>query len=100
MLALAVTQFRVLSPRLSSKNINIKIYRTAILPLVLYGCETRSLTLNDEQRLRVSQNRVLGSKTVEVTEDWRKLHNEELHTLYSSLSTITMVKSNRMRWVG
>jgi hypothetical protein len=75
---LVVIQFRVLSPCLSSKNINIKIYRTVILPEVLYGCETWSITLNEENTVRVFQNgvlrRILGSKRVEVMEGWRKLH--------------------------
>ena len=59
-----------------------KIYRTIILPVVLYGCETWSLTLREEHRLRVFENRVLsrkfGRKRDEVTVEWRKLHNEEL----------------------
>ena len=62
----------------------IKIYRTIILPVVLYGSQTSSLTLREERRLRVSENRVLrifGSKRDEVTGDWRKLHNDELNDL-------------------
>jgi hypothetical protein len=72
--------------------------------VVLYGCETRSLTLREEHRLRVFENRVLrrifGPKRVEVTGGWRKLHNEELRDLYSSPSTriIRIIKSRRMRW--
>jgi len=66
----------------------IKIYRTIILPVVLYGCETRSLTLREERRLRVFENRVLrsifGPKRDEVRREWGKLHNEELNDLYSS----------------
>ena len=62
------------------------VYRTIILPVVLYGCETWSLTLREERRLRVFENRVLrrvfGSKRDEVTREWRKLHNEELMDLY------------------
>jgi hypothetical protein len=58
-----------------------------IVPFVLYGCETWSLTLSEEHRLRVFENRVLrrisGPKRVEITGEWRKLHNEELHILYS-----------------
>jgi hypothetical protein len=65
---------------LLSKKLKIKIYRTIILPVVLYGCETWSLTLRDERRLRVFENRVLrkvfGPKRDEVTGEWRKLHNE------------------------
>jgi hypothetical protein len=64
------------------------MYKTIILQVVLYGCETWSLALREEHRLRVFENRVLrrifGPNTDEVTEDWRKLHNEELHNLYSS----------------
>jgi len=71
----------LLSSSLLFKNLKIKIYRTIILPVVLYGCETWSLTLREEHRLRVFENRVLmrifGPKRDEVTEDWRKLHNEE-----------------------
>ncbi|PNF23733.1 hypothetical protein B7P43_G18405, partial [Cryptotermes secundus] len=77
------------------------IYKTIILPVVLYGRETSSLTLKEEHRLRVFENRVLrisGPKRGEVTGGWRKLHNEELHNLYSSPSIIIMIKSRRMRW--
>jgi hypothetical protein len=78
------------------------MYRTITLPVVLYGCETRSLTLREKHRLRVFENRVLlrifGSKRDEVTGGWRKLHNEELHNLYSSPSIIRIIKSRRMRW--
>ena len=67
------------------KKLKIKIYRTIILPVVLYGCETWSLTLSEERRLRVFENRVLrrefGPKREEVTGEWRKLHNEELSDL-------------------
>jgi hypothetical protein len=74
---------------LLSKNLKIKIYkyRTTILPVVLYVCETWSLTLREERRLRLFENRVLrrvfGPKRDEVTEEWKKLHNEELRDLYS-----------------
>jgi hypothetical protein len=87
-----------------SKNVKIRIYKTIILPVVLYGCETWSLTFREEHRLRVFENRVLrrifGPKRDEVTGGWRKLHNEELHNLYSSPSIIRMIKSRRMRWAG
>jgi hypothetical protein len=66
----------------------MKIYRTVILPVVLYGCETWSMTLREERRMRVFENRVLrsifGPNRDEVTEEWRKLHDDELHDLYSS----------------
>jgi hypothetical protein len=81
-----------------------RIYKTTILPVVLYGCETWSLTLREEHRLRVSENRVLrrifGPKRDEVTGEWRKLHNEELCNLYSSPSIIRIIKLRRMRWAG
>jgi hypothetical protein len=82
----------LVSSRLLSKNLKIGIYKTIILPVVLYGCETWSLTLREEHRLRVFVNRVLrrifGPKRDEVTGEWRKLHNKELHDLYSSPSII------------
>jgi hypothetical protein len=76
----------VLPSGLLSKNIKIKIYRTIILPVVLYGCEIWSFTLREERRLRVFDNRVLrrifGLKR-DLTGVWRKLHKEELNDLYS-----------------
>jgi len=76
----------LLSLSLLSKNLKIKIYRTIILPVVLYGCETWSLALREECRLRVFEIRVLrriyGPKRHEVTGEWRKLHKEELNDLY------------------
>jgi hypothetical protein len=93
-----------LSSRLLSRNVRVKIYKTIILPFVLYGYETWSLTLREEHRLRVFENRVLrrifGPKKDEVMGEWRKLHSEELHNLYSSADIIRQVKSRRMRWVG
>jgi hypothetical protein len=72
--------------------------------VVLYGYETWSLTLREEHRLRVFENRVLrrifGSKRDEATGGWRKLHNEELHGLYSSSSIVRVIKARRMRWAG
>jgi hypothetical protein len=91
-----------LSSRLISKNLKIKIYKIVIFPVVLYGCETWSLTLREGHRLRVFENRVLrifGSKREE-DGSWRKLHNDELHSLYSSPNIVRVIKSRRMRWVG
>ena len=94
----------LLSYTLLSKNLKIKIYRTIILPAVLYGCETWSLTLREEHRLRVFENRVLrrifGSKRDGVTGEWRKLHNEELKDLYCSPNIVRVIKWRIMRWVG
>jgi hypothetical protein len=80
------------------ENIKIRIYKTIIMPVVLYGCETWSLKLREEHRLRVSENRVLtifGPKRDHVTGDWRKLHNEELHNMYPSPNISTNIKSKR-----
>jgi hypothetical protein len=93
-----------LSSCLLSRNVKVKIYKTIILPAVLYGCETWSLTLREEHRLRVFDNRVLrrifGPKTAEVTGEWRKLHSEELHNLSLSANIVKQIKSRRMRWAG
>jgi hypothetical protein len=74
------------------------------LLVILYGCETWSLTVREEHKLRVFENRVLrrifGPKRDGVTGGWRKLHNEEIHNLYSSPSIIRIIKSRRMRWAG
>jgi len=94
----------LLSSSFLSKNLKIKIYRTTILPVVLYGCETWSLTLREERRLPVFENRVLrrafGPKRDEVTGEWRKLHNEDLRYLYSLPNIVRVVKSRRIRWAG
>jgi len=74
------------------------------LPVVLYGCETWSLTLQEERKLRVFENRVLrkifGPRRDEVTGEWRRLHNKELNDLYSSPIIVRVIKSRRMRWAG
>jgi hypothetical protein len=78
--------------------------KTVILPVVLYGRETWSLTLIEEHRLKVFENRLLrimfGPKRDEVMGDWRKLHNEELHDLYSLPNIMRMIKTKRMGWNG
>jgi hypothetical protein len=94
----------LLASRMLSKNVKMRIYKTIILPVILYGCETWSLTVREEHRLRVFENkvprRIFGLKRNEVTGGWRKLHNEELRDLYSSPSIIRIIKSRRMRWAG
>ena len=79
------------------------MYITIILSVVLYGCGTWSLTLREQLRLRLFENRVLrmfGLKRDEVTGEWRKLHNEELNELYCSPNIIRVIKSRRIRWAG
>jgi len=92
----------LLFSRLLSKNLKIKTYRAIILP-VLYGCETWSLTLREERKLRVFENmvlrRIFGPRKDEVTGEWRRLRNEELNDLYSSSNIVRVIKS-RMRWAG
>jgi len=94
----------LLSSRLLAKNLKIKIYRTVILPVVLYGCETWSLTLQEERKLRVFENMVLkkifGPRRDEVTGEWRRLHNEGLNDLYSSPNIVGVIKLRIMRRAG
>jgi hypothetical protein len=79
------------------------MYKTVILPVVLDDCETWSHTLREEHRLRVFENRVLrrifGPKREE-DGSWRKLHNDKIHSLYSSPNIVWVIKSRRMRWAG
>ncbi|KAJ4442515.1 hypothetical protein ANN_04102 [Periplaneta americana] len=95
---------KLLSSSLLSKTLKVRIYKTVILPVVLYGCETWTLSLREEQRLRVFENKVFrkifGAKRDEVTGEWRKLHNTELHALYSSPDIIRNIKPRRLRWAG
>jgi hypothetical protein len=94
----------LVSSCLLSRNIKVKLYKTIILPFVLYGLETWSQTLRKECRLRVFENRMMrrifGPKKDEVTGQWRKLHSGELHCLYSSPDIIRQINSRRMRGVG
>jgi hypothetical protein len=100
---LAIIQSKIFCLSGSYKKIMIKIYKTVILQVVLYGCETWPLTLREEQRLMVFENRVLrkifGSKREE-DGSWRKLHNDELHSLCSSPNIVRVIISRRIRWAG
>ena len=95
---------KILSSRLFSKKLKVKTYKTIVIPVVLYGYETWSLTLREEHTLSVFENKVLrktfGAKKDEITGEWRKLHNAELHALYSSPNIIRRFKSRRLRWAG
>ena len=95
---------KILSTRLLSKKLKVNTNKTIILMVVLYGCETCSFTLKEEHRLRVFENKVLrkicGAKKDEITGEWRKLYNAELHSLYSSPNIIRSLKSRRLRCAG
>jgi hypothetical protein len=84
--------------------VKVRIYKTIIFPVVVCGCETWPLTVREEHKQRVFENRVLrrifGPKRDRVPEGCRKLHNEDLHNLYSSPSIIRIIKLRRMRWAG
>jgi hypothetical protein len=87
-----------------STSLKSRIYKAVIVPVVLYGCETWSLTVRGEHKLRVFENRVLRRifepKRNGVKGGWRKIHNAELHNLYSTPNIIRTIKSMRMRWAG
>ena len=93
----------LLSSRLLPKNFKIKIYKTIILSVLLYGRETWSLTLKEEKRLRVFENRILrrvfGHKR-DGNGEWRRLHHEELYSLYHSPNIVGVFKSIRLKWAG
>ena len=92
----------ILSFTLLSKNLKIKIYRSIILSVVLYGCETWSLTMRQERRLRMFENRALrrifGPKKDEAIREWRKLYSGVLNDPYCSPNIVRVTKSRRMRW--
>ena len=84
-------------------NLKIKIYKTIILPVVLYGCEAWSLILREECRLRVFENRILRrilEPKREENGEWTRLHNEELHSLYRPPNIVRVTNSRRLRWAG
>ena len=94
----------ILSSSLLYKNLNFKIHRTLILPVVLYGCETWSFTLREERKLKLYENmvlrRIFGPRRDEETEKWLRLHNEELNDLYCSPAILRVIKLRRMGWAG
>jgi hypothetical protein len=98
---LAIIQSKIFCLNSNIEKLKIKVYKTVILPVVLCGCETWSHTLREEHRLRVFENRMLrkifGPKREE-DGSWRKLYNDELHSLYSSPNIVGVIKLRRMRW--
>jgi hypothetical protein len=90
------------SSHLLLRNIKVEVYKTIIVPFVLYGCDTSSLILRQEHRLRVFENsfvrRIFLPQRDEVTGEWRKLHSEEHHDLYLSPDSMKQIESRRMRW--
>ena len=92
------------SSRLLFKKLKVNTYKTIILPAVMYDCETWSLKLREENRLRMFENKVLrkisGAKSDKITGEWRKLHNAELYAFYSSPNIIRNLKSRPLRWAG
>jgi hypothetical protein len=94
--------YSLLSSHLLSRNVKVKIYKTIILRVVLYGCDTWSLTLREDYRLRVFENRVLrrifGPKRDEVTGEWRKLHNEDF--LICTHPDISLGRWSEGKWGG
>jgi hypothetical protein len=93
-----------LSSHLLSRNVKVKIYKTIILPIILYGYEIWSLVLREKYRLRVFENMVLrrnfGPKRDEVTGGCRWLHSGELHNLLISPNIFRQIESRIMRWTG
>jgi hypothetical protein len=100
---LAMIHSKIFCLPASYKKLKIKIYKTVILQVVLYKCETWSLTLREEHRLRVFENRMLSrifEPKKEKDGSWRKLHHDDLHDLYSSPNIVRVIKCRRMRWAG
>jgi len=89
---------------IKQRKLYVFIYDLLILPVVLYGCKTWSLTLREERKLRVSENvvlrRIFGYRREEVTGEWWRLHNESLNELYSSPNIVRVIQSRRMSWAG
>jgi hypothetical protein len=100
---LAIIQYKMFCIPVLYKKPKIKLYKIVILPVVLYGCETWSVTLREVHRLRVFENTILRkifAPKREEDESWRKLHNDELHSFYTSPNIVRVIKSRRMRWAG